>query len=344
MYDEDLNVAPKGRHREVGDEVSVDDEARVVDEARVDHAGQGAGGVAWPHHHSATHEARSGARQRTRVDVSATGSDVPLRGEEPPSTDAARGQPHARGDRRSRPRVVKRPLGEAVPVPPTGRITALHERRAGSTRYIVEVDGSPVATVSTELIATLALRVGRAMDEGLAARLRQAAGLLEVFDKAIAFLAIRARSARDLQLRLRRSGASPSAIAEVIDRLRALRVLDDEAYARNVARSRAISGGVSKRRITQELQRHGVDRSVADAAVAETLADVGLDEADAAMSVALRRMRALKSLDGRKQRQRLYAYLARRGYDSAVIAKVVATVVAGGAGGVGGADDGSSEP
>jgi hypothetical protein len=39
------------------------------------------------------------------------------------------------------------------------------------------------------------------MDAGLAARLREAAGALEVFDKAIAFLAIRARSARDLQLR-----------------------------------------------------------------------------------------------------------------------------------------------
>jgi len=236
------------------------------------------------------------------------------------------------GGRRSRARVVpKRPLGAAALVPDTGRITALHERRAGSSRYIVEVDRSPVATVSAELVAALELRVGREMDAGLAARLREAAGTLEVFDKAIGFLAIRARSARELQLRLRRAGATPPAIAEVIDRLHVLGLLDDEAYARHVARSRALSGGVSKRRIAQELQRRGVARDVADSAMAETLADVGLDEAEAAMAVALRRVRALRSLDVRKQRQRLYAFLARRGYDSAVIAKVVATVVAGGA-------------
>lgn len=246
-------------------------------------------------------------------------------------------EPAPRTTRRARARTPRRPLGEPVAIPTAGKITALHERRAGSTRYIVEVDGSPVATVSIELVSALALRVGRAMDAELAARLQDGAARLEVFDKAIAFLAIRARSARDLQLRLRRAGAAAPVIDEVIERLRGLGLLDDEAYARHVARTKALSGGVSKRRIAQELQRRGVARDVADEAVADTLADVGLDEEEAAMSVAARRMRALRSLDVRKQRQRLYAYLARRGYDSTVITKVVAALVDGGA------DDGSGD-
>ncbi len=343
MHHEDLNIASSDSDRGVDDELP---DENAPDENAPDEgaSGEGASGEgASDTSASDTSASDTSASDTSASDKSAPAEDAPDeralddRGtpNEKAAPDDGRGavERNARGARGARSRVPKRPLGDVAPVPSTGRITALLERRAGSTRYVVEVDGTQVATVSTELIAALGLRVGRAMDAGLAARLREAAGALEVFDKAIAFLAIRARSARDLQLRLRRAGALPPTIAEVIDRLRALDLLNDEAYARNVARSRALSGGVSKRRIAQELQRRGVARDVADAAVADTLADVGLDESEAAMSVALKRMRALRSLDVRKQRQRLYAFLARRGYDSAIIAKVVATVVAGAADG-----------
>lgn len=235
------------------------------------------------------------------------------------------------------------PLGAEVDVP-CGRITALRERRAGSARYEVEVDRVASVVVSAEVIGELSLSVGASVDEELGRRLSRSAAELAVFDKSIALLAVRARSVRDLQVRLRRSGASPTLIARAVDRLLALGLLDDEAYARNLARSRAMSGGVSRRRIGQELQRRGVARDVADEAVDETLADVGLDEAAAAMAVARRRVRALRSLDVRKQRQRLYAFLARRGYDPAVIGRVVVAVVGSGGGdgvdGRGGGDDG----
>jgi regulatory protein len=198
-------------------------------------------------------------------------------------------------------------------------------------RYVVEIDRGPAVVVSAEAIGELGLRVGGAIDEALARRLAIVAAELAVFDKAVALLAVRARSVRDLQLRLRRAGAEAPLIAKAIDRLIALRLLDDEAYARNLARSRAMSGGVSRRRIGQELQRRGVAREVADDAVDETLADVGLDEEGAALAIARRRVRALRTLDVRKQRQRLYAFLARRGYEVAIISRVVAAVVGGGA-------------
>ncbi|MEP7381457.1 MAG: regulatory protein RecX [Gemmatimonadota bacterium] len=243
--------------------------------------------------------------------------------------------------RRSGERAPKRALGDVGEIP-VGRISTLHERRAGSSRYIVEIEGHVVATVSSEVISELGLRVGGIIDEAISEQLCVAAGRLQVFDKAITFLAIRSRSVRDLQLRLRRAGAPPPAIASAVERLQALGLLDDEAYARNVARSRALSGGVSRRRIGQELQRLGVARDVADDAVAETLADVGIDEADAAMIVARKRVRSLRSLDPRKQRQRLYAFLARRGYDAGVISRVVASVLADG-GDVDGADAGGGD-
>ncbi|MBK6841804.1 MAG: RecX family transcriptional regulator [Gemmatimonadetes bacterium] len=135
-----------------------------------------------------------------------------------------------------------------------------------------------MATVSAELIAELGLRVGGSVDVVLAQRLRAESSRLAVFDKAIDLLAVRARSTRDLQMRLRRAGAADASIAAAIERLQQLGFLDDDAYARNLARSRVLSGGVSRRRIGQELQRRGVSREVADGAIAETLEEVELDE------------------------------------------------------------------
>lgn len=239
-----------------------------------------------------------------------------------------RGDRGGSGDRggRGRSRAPKRSLGDVDEIP-TGRVTALHERRAGSSRYVVEIAERAVATVSVEAIAELGLRVGGEVDGVTAERLREASSQLEVFDKAVALLAVRPRSARDLQLRLRRAGASAPTIARAIERLERLGFVDDEAYARTVARSRALSGGVSRRRIAQELQRHGVARETVDEAVAETIADVGLDESEAALGLARKRARTMRGLDPRKQRQRLYAFLARRGYDPDVVSRIVATVL-----------------
>lgn len=227
---------------------------------------------------------------------------------------------------RGRSRAPKPPLGEVDEIAP-GRVTALHERRAGSSRYVVEIGERAVATVSVEVIADLGLRVGGDVDARIAERLREAASQLAVFDKAVSLLAVRPRSARDLQLRLRRAGASAPTIARAIERLERLGFVDDDAYARTVARSRALSGGRSRRRIAQELQRHGVARETIDAAVADTVADVGLDEGEAALGIARKRMRAMAGLDPRTQRQRLYAFLARRGYDPDIVTRVVASVI-----------------
>lgn len=220
-------------------------------------------------------------------------------------------------------------LGEMQPVP-AGVVTALHERRSGSSRFVVAIDGQIAATVSAELIGQLGLHVGRRVDEDDAHRLAQASALLAVFDKAVELLSVRARSVRDLQGRLRRAGAGDAAISAAVERLHALGLLDDEAYARNLARSRVLSGGVSRRRIGVELQKRGIACDVADEAIAETLDEAELDEDGAARAAATKRLRALASLDPATRRRRLYAFLARRGYPPDVIARALRNVLAEG--------------
>lgn len=221
-----------------------------------------------------------------------------------------------------RERTAKRDLGDVDPINP-GVVTAIHERRSGSARYVVAIDGRDVAVVSAQAIAELSLRLGKVVDSDGALALQVESGRVAVFDKAVELLAVRARSVRDLRLRLRRAGAVASQIEVVLERLVALGLLNDEEYARNLAHSRVVGGGVSKRRISQELQKRGVAREVADEAIGATLEDVELDEIGSARAAASKRLRALRTLDDATRRRRLYAFLARRGYESSIIARVI---------------------
>jgi regulatory protein len=144
-----------------------------------------------------------------------------------------------------------------------------------------------------------------------------------VLDKALDLLAVRARSTRDLGIRLRRAGARDGDIAWVQDRLTAQGFLNDASFARQLARSKALAGGTSRRRVIGVLRKKGINAEVATAAIDATFADVELDEFGAALAAAEKRLRALASLDPAKRRQRLYAFLARRGYDGDTIRRVL---------------------
>jgi regulatory protein len=197
--------------------------------------------------------------------------------------------------------------------------------RAGRAR--IALNGENVGDLTLDYITDNSIGAGRSLSRHEAQDVVGAVARTVVLDKALDLLAVRARSARDLRLRLRRAGADDAAISWSIDRLTAQGFVDDGAYARQVARAKVVSGGVSRRKVVTVLRRRGIDAAVADAAIDDTLQEVDLDEEGAALAAARKRLRALASLDPAKRRQRLHAYLARRGYESDVVRRVLAEVL-----------------
>jgi alanyl-tRNA synthetase len=106
--------------------------------------------------------------------------------------------------------------------------------------------------------------------------------------------------------------------------------VDDGAYARQVARSRVLGRGDSRRRLQQELSRKGVARDVADEAVAEVFDEEAVDEEALVEAAARKKLRALGALDAATRRRRLWAFLARRGHDGDAIRRVLGRVLAPG--------------
>jgi regulatory protein len=134
------------------------------------------------------------------------------------------------------------------------------------------------------------------------------------------------RSTRDLRRRLLLKGEGEADVDATIERLTAAGLLDDVAYARAFVRGKVSSQGFSRRRLQQELAKRGVARDVADLAIAEVLHDDDVDEAANIERVARKKLRTLQGLDEETRRRRLFAFLARRGYDVDDVRSVVKTL------------------
>ena len=198
------------------------------------------------------------------------------------------------------------------------RISAItpDPRRPG--RFAVVVDGGVEASVSIEAIERLQLRVGcEYADIADAVAIESAA--LKTYDRAVNMLAARARSTAELRRLLLRKGEPPEHVEAAIGRLAAQGYLDDESFARQFARSKTLGAGLSRRRLQQELARKGVARAVADEAIGEVMASEEIDAEAIVDDVARRKLRTLRNEDPAVRRRRLYAHLARRGYDADAI-------------------------
>lgn len=135
-------------------------------------------------------------------------------------------------------------------------------------------------------------------------------------------------SRRELARKLRRRGYARETIEGVLDRLEAVGLVSDARYARLFVRDRLAVRPQGRRRILAGLRAKGVAAEVAGQAVKEIYGEEGASDRDTAEALARHRWRLLRSLDPAVARRRLADFLARRGYDAAVVADVVRRVAA----------------
>ena len=204
-----------------------------------------------------------------------------------------------------------------------GRITAITPSLRATGRFDLIIDGQPAARLSIDAIERLGLHVGREIGELETAIIAAEALVSRTYDRAIAMLAVRSRASDELKRLLVQKGESAKAVDHAIARLQTAGLLDDAAFARQFTRSRAVAGGMGRRRIERELLRRGIDRATAAMAIEQTVQEEGVDEAAGIERVAARKFRILARLDVHTKRRRLYAFLARRGYDADAITQVV---------------------
>ncbi len=208
---------------------------------------------------------------------------------------------------------------------PIPTITALEPdpRRPATVR--LELDGARFGAVPRDLVNTERLAVGMVIDTELHHRLATAADAEAAHRTALRCLELRSYARNDLARRLQRKGHPRQAVEAALERVNALGLLDDEAYARNYVQTRAARGrGPS--RLTRDLLAMGVQRAVIDGAVAAQWPE-GSDTTSMPRALATKRSAQLGALPRQTKRRRVLAYLARRGFSGREVSEIVETVL-----------------
>jgi regulatory protein len=131
--------------------------------------------------------------------------------------------------------------------------------------------------------------------------------------KAYRFLALRARSERELRDKLLEKGFAESVINKVITKLADLKYLDDNSFAGQWARNLAVNKLYGNRRIKLSLREKGIPQAAIDQAIEE--ARMELSERVAVEKLIQKKTGRRKSVDmDIREKHRLYQWLVGKGF------------------------------
>ncbi|MCU0619666.1 MAG: RecX family transcriptional regulator [Gemmatimonadaceae bacterium] len=213
--------------------------------------------------------------------------------------------------------------------PVTVRGLAEHPRIAGRYRVrVASAVGEAELLLGASGIGDFALRAGRVLDDDQWRRVQREARIVAAQDAALRSLATGRRSERDLVQRVRRRERDAAVVADAIERLRVLGVVDDAAFAEAEAAAKLRRGTVSTGQVRRELRRRGVAAELADDAISVASEEFEVDDAARCREAAAKRARQLGALAPDVLRRRLGAWLMRRGFAPGTVAQVVREVLA----------------
>lgn len=197
----------------------------------------------------------------------------------------------------------------------TKTITALVYQQNRRHRVDVVLDGAPGFSLAAILAASLT--VGQTLTGEAVAELQRADGREQAFARALHFLSFRPRSEAEVRRYLAGRGVDEPDIEAVVERLLRVGYLDDQAFASAWVASRSRHRPRSAQALRYELQQKGISADIIRPLLAELAAD------ELAYAAASHQAARWRQLDARTFRQKMSAYLSRRGFTHDVIRTTV---------------------
>ncbi|MCL2422616.1 MAG: recombination regulator RecX [Micrococcales bacterium] len=128
------------------------------------------------------------------------------------------------------------------------------------------------------------------------------------------------RSRSELAQAMARKGVPDDVAVRVLDRFAEVGLIDDDAYAQALVRTRHAERGQTGQALRAELRRRGLD----DDTVAEALAQVTPEDEEAtARRLVARKLASTSGLDTEVRVRRTLAFLGRKGYPAGLAHRLV---------------------
>jgi regulatory protein len=128
------------------------------------------------------------------------------------------------------------------------------------------------------------------------------------------------RTRSELADRLKERGIEEEAVESALDKLSSYGYVDDMAYAKEYVQSAVLTGRWGRRAVEYKLKEKGLEQSVIDEAMEFYTEE---DEKEIARKQLQATAGRFKNEDARKQRQKIYAALARHGFDYSMISALL---------------------
>ena len=146
----------------------------------------------------------------------------------------------------------------------------------------------------------------------------------DAYEAAVRYLASRPRTVSEIHRHLRTKRFDGEAIESAVEKLRAQRYVDDEAFSRWWLEQRERFKPRGDRALRSELMQKGVARDVIDVVLGERAPDADVAQARRALTRPLARWAALPAPE---RKRKIHAYLARRGFGYDTIEDVIRATV-----------------
>lgn len=199
------------------------------------------------------------------------------------------------------------------------KVTAIEVQKKNRQRVNIFLDGEFAFGLSRIVAAWL--QVGQELSDEKIASLQAEDAHEVALQKALNFLSYRARSDEEIRQNLRKHGIPEDVIDETLERLHQAGLANDKEFAQAWVENRTTFRPRSRRALSMELRRKGLDEQTIQTALAESPNEVSL-----AYQAAQQKARRLEELPWPEFRQKLSAFLARRGFGYEVIGEVVRRV------------------
>jgi regulatory protein len=199
------------------------------------------------------------------------------------------------------------------------KITAIEVQKKNPNRVSIHLDDQFAFGLSRLVAAWL--KVGQLLSEEKIAALQAEDAREVALQKALRFLGYRPRSLHEVRENLKKHEIPEPVIEEVLQRLQATGLLNDQEFARAWVENRNTFRPRSRRVLALELRQKGLDRETVQEVLAENT-----DESSLALEAARKYARKLQGAEWLGFRQKLGGFLGRRGFSYAVAAPVVRQV------------------
>jgi regulatory protein len=203
---------------------------------------------------------------------------------------------------------------------PAGVVTALEIQKRNTERVNVYLDDA--YAFSLDMVAAAQLQRGQHLTEADVAALQAQDTVSQAVDRAARYLAYRPRSINEVRRYLAGKDVPEPAIDAALERLTDLGYVDDRAFASFWVSNRESFKPLSTRALRYELRQKGVADSDITAALA------ALDEQDAAYRAAQGQVRRYRGQSQAVFRQKVSAFLQRRGFNYDVIHDTLEQLIA----------------